>query len=202
VTLRRGLLTAGFTVAAAMLGWLMFAGLPRWYGPAPAAPATPAAPPPSASTADPAKPARKIKARLFYVDADGLRLTPIERDVTYAERPADQAREIISAQIEAVAEPLVSAIPAATKLRALFVTDKGEAFVDLSGEVQSAHPGGSLNELLTVYTIVDALTENLPAITAVQLLVDGKEVETLAGHVDLRRPLAKNLTWIDETRTP
>jgi len=101
-----------------------------------------------------------------------------------------------------VLEPLVSAIPAATKLRALFVTDKGEAFVDLSGDVQSAHPGGSLNELLTVYTIVDALTENLPAITAVQVLVDGKEVETLAGHVDLRRPLAKNLTWIDETRTP
>jgi len=37
---------------------------------------------------------------------------------------------------------------------------------------------------------------NLPAVTAVQLLVDGKEVDTLAGHVDLRRPLAKNLTWV------
>jgi len=201
VTLRRGLLTAGFTVVAAMLGWLMFVGLPRWYGPTPPA-ASVASTVPAPSTADPAKPARKIKARLFYVDADGLRLTPVERDVIYAERPADQAREIISAQIEAVAEPLVSAIPPATKLRALFVTDKGEAFVDLSGEAQSAHPGGSLNELLTVYTIVDALTANLPAITAVQVLVDGKEVETLAGHVDLRRPLAKNLTWIDETRTP
>ena len=74
--------------------------------------------------------------------------------------------------------------------------------VDLTGDVQSAHPGRSLNELLTVYTMVDALTENMPALTAVQVLVDGKEVETLAGHVDLRRPLAKNLTWIDETRNP
>jgi hypothetical protein len=196
VTLRRGLLAAGFTVLAAALVWLMFVGLPRRYGPvAPAAV-------PAVAAADPAQAARKIKARLFYVDAEGLRLTPVERDVIYAERPADQAREIISAQLEPVAEPLVSAIPAATKLRALFVTSKGEAFVDLSGEVQSAHPGGSLNELLTVYTIVDALTENLPAITSVQVLIDGKEVETLAGHVDLRRPLAKNLTWIDDTRTP
>jgi spore germination protein GerM len=198
VTLRRGVLTAGVAVVAAMLGWLLFVGLPRWYGPRP-----PASAPPSASAAaDPTQPARKIKARLFYVDPDGMRLAPVEQDITYAERPADQAREIITAQIAPVAEPLVSAIPAATKLRALFVTDKGEAFVDLSGEVQSGHPGGSLNELLTIYTIVDALTENLPAITAVQVLVDGKEVETLAGHVDLRRPLAKNLTWIDETRTP
>jgi spore germination protein GerM len=196
MTLRRGLLTTGFTVVAAMLGWLLFAGLPRWYGPQQPAAA------PASSAADPSQPVRKIKARLFYVDADGMRLTPVERDVAYAERPADQAREIVNAQIAPVSEPLVSAIPAATRLRALFVTANGEAFVDLTGDVQSAHPGGSLNELLTVYTIVDALTENMPAITAVQVLVDGKEVETLAGHVDLRRPLAKNLTWIDETRTP
>jgi spore germination protein GerM len=197
MTLRRGLLTTGFTVVAAMLGWLMFVALPRWYGPRPQLAAAPAA-----SAADPSQAVRKIKARLFYVDADGMRLTALERDVAYAERPADQAREILNAQIAPVTEPLVSAIPASTKLRALFVTPTGEAFVDLTGDVQSAHPGGSLNELLTVYTIVDALTENMPAITAVQVLVDGKEVETLAGHVDLRRPLAKNLTWIDETRTP
>jgi hypothetical protein len=43
---------------------------------------------------------------------------------------------------------------------------------------------------------VNALTENLPAVTAVQLLVDGKEVDTLTGHVDLRTPLAKNLAWV------
>jgi len=197
MTLRRGLLTTGFTVVAAMLGWLMFVALPRWYGPRPQAAAAPAVAP-----SDPSQAVRKIKARLFYVDADGMRLTAVERDVAYAERPADQAREILNAQIAPVAEPLLSAIPASTRLRALFVTPNGEAFVDLTGDVQSAHPGGSLNELLTVYTIVDALTENMPALTAVQVLVDGKEVETLAGHVDLRRPLAKNLTWIDETRTP
>ena len=37
---------------------------------------------------------------------------------------------------------------------------------------------------------------NLPAITRVQILIDGKEVDTLAGHVDLRHPLHKNLTWV------
>ena len=47
-----------------------------------------------------------------------------------------------------------------------------------------------------MYTIVNALTDNLPAITAVQILIDGHEVDTLAGHVDLRRPLRKNLEWV------
>ena len=69
--------------------------------------------------------------------------------------------------------------------------------MDLSREVVTAHPGGSLDELLTIYAIVNALTMNLPAVTSVQVLVDGKEVDTLAGHVDLRRPLTKNVSWVE-----
>ena len=79
----------------------------------------------------------------------------------------------------------------------MFVTERGDAFVDLSAARSSAkHPGGSLDEIFTVYTIVNALTVNLPAIQRVQILVDGKEVDTLAGHVDLRHPLAKSLDWV------
>ena len=90
-----------------------------------------------------------------------------------------------------------SAIPLGTKLQALFITNTGEAFVDVSPEIMFAHPGGSLNEMLTIYTLVDALTANMPAVTSVQLLVNGKEIETLAGHVDLRRPLARNMEWVE-----
>ena len=95
------------------------------------------------------------------------------------------------------AAPLISPIPAGTTLRALYLTASGGAFVDLSPEVVTAHPGGSLDELLTIYAIVNALTMNLPAVTSVQVLVDGKEVDTLAGHVDLRRPLTKNVSWVE-----
>ncbi len=144
----------------------------------------------------PAPPGRKIKARLFYVNEDGVGLTSVERDVAFAETTADQAREIVMAQLAPAAEPLVSAVPRGTQLRALFITDGGEAFVDLSRELVSGHSGGTVNELLTVYTLVNALTANLPAIATVQLLVDGKQLDTLAGHVNLRRPLAKNLTWV------
>jgi Sporulation and spore germination len=152
----------------------------------------PAAPAPTV----PAPPGRRIKARLFYVAEDGIRLTSVERDVAYGESPDEQAREIVAAQITPVVEPLVSAIPPGTTLRAVFITKSGDAYVDLSREARAAHPGGTVDELLTIYTIVNALTVNLPAVTAVQVLVDGKEVDTLSGHVDLRHPLAKNLTWV------
>src|SRR5262249_16465526 len=105
------------------------------------------------------------------------------------------------AQIAPVVDPLVSAIPAGTTLRAMYLTEHGEAFVDLSREVTSAHQGGTVNELLTIYTIVNALTTNLPAVRSVQRLVDGKEVDPLAGHVDLRRPLAGDTTYVQQPAT-
>jgi spore germination protein GerM len=190
LTWGRAAQVAGLAAVAAGLGWLLFVGLPRWYGPR--APGAVAAAPSQPSV----PPGRKITARLFYVADDGTQLTSVERDVPYGEGTIEQAKAIINAQIAPATEPLVSPVPAGTTLRALFVTPKGEAYVDLSGELAAAHPGGSLNELLTVYALVDALTVNLPAISTVQVLIDGKEVETLAGHVDLRRPLAKNLHWV------
>jgi spore germination protein GerM len=172
----------------------MFWQLPRWTSRAASRATTRASAAPSPIA--PAPPGRKIKARLFYVAEDGLRLTSVERDIAYGESTSEQAREIVAAQIAPVVEPLVSAVPTGTTLRAVFLTQGGEAYVDLSREVKAAHPGGTQNELLTVYTIVNALTVNLPAVTAVQVLVDGKEVDTLSGHVDLRQPLAKNLNWV------
>ena len=118
----------------------------------------------------------------------------------YGEGTAEQARAIIEAQLAPVEGPLLSAVPAGTTLRAIFVTPQGQAYLDLSGDVAKAHPGGSLNELLTVYTLVDALTVNLPAISGVQLLIDGQEVDTLAGHIDLGRPLVRNVALVSDVQ--
>jgi spore germination protein GerM len=179
-----------------LAGWVLFFGLPRWYAArqtqAPAAPAAtaPAAPAPGTAV-------RKISATLYYVTEDGMSLAPVQREVPFAASVPDQARAIVEAQLAPPATAtLVSAIPSDVKLRDVYLTERGDAFVDLSGEIVSKHPGGSLDEIFTVYSIVNALTVNLPAITRVQILVDGKEVDTLAGHVDLRHPLAKSLDWV------
>jgi len=141
---------------------------------------------------------RKIRVRLYYVSTDGTKLTAVDHEVAYGDGMSAQAQEIVNAQLQPAVAPLVSAIPAGTRLRAVYLNEKGEAYVDLSKEASSAHTGGSQDELLTVYSIVNALTSNLPAVTAVQLLIDGKEVETLAGHIDLRQPLAKNVDIVSE----
>jgi hypothetical protein len=49
---------------------------------------------------------------------------------------------------------------------------------------------------LTVYSIVNSLTANFPAVKRVQILVEDKPVSTLSGHIDLSRPLLPDLTFV------
>jgi spore germination protein GerM len=167
--------------------------LPRWYGPKTLTTPDPAAAAPAAE--------RKITATLYFVSEDGMSLVGVQREVPFGEAVVEQARRIVEAQLGAAPVPLASAIPEGTALRALYVSDRGDAFVDLSSDARAKHTGGALNELFTIYAIVDAVTVNLPAVARVQILVEGKEVDTLAGHVDLRHPLQKNLKWIKVAET-
>jgi hypothetical protein len=190
-------MTRGRTIALVALALLLgaafavtFVLLPQWYlEPT----GTQTRVQPSAAPATP-----RIKARLFYVSEDGQHLVGMEREIPFGEGTLMQARRIVEAQLERPAPPVVSAIPEGTKLRAIHLGATGEAFVDLSREASAAHPGGTFGELLTVYSIVNAVTENLPAVRSVQILVDGHEVDTLAGHVDLRQPLHRGASWILE----
>jgi spore germination protein GerM len=152
--------------------------------------------PATSPAAENADSSRRIQATVFYLTEDGSALAPITREVPYGATPAEQARHIVAVQVAKAPDGKVSPIPATTQVRAVFIGAKGEAYVDLSPEVSSANFGGSLDELLAVYAIVNAITTNLPDVKAVQILVDGKEVDTLAGHVDLREPITRSDAWV------
>ena len=139
-----------------------------------------------------------ITATLFYASSDGQSLVGVKRDVPLASGVVEQGRQILLTELQAAPQPYIKVIPEGTMLRAFYVTDRGDAFVDLSPEASRAHPGGSLNELMTVYALVNAVTTNLPAVQRVQILIDGKEVDALAGHVDIRRPLTRDVSLVRE----
>ena len=196
---RRALPFVAIGAVAAVGAWVLFVALPRWYGERPAAD-TPAAAAPNVPGAE-----RKITATLYFISEDGMSLVGVQQEVPFGEPIAEQARRIVEAQLGAAPQPLAAPIPSGTSLRGVYVTErecdangqcKRDAFVDLSVEARTRHTGGALDELFTIYAIVDAVTVNLPAISRVQILVDGHEVDTLAGHVDLRHPLEKNLKWV------
>lgn len=189
MTRKRIAMIAGGVAAVGLIAWGVTRGLERFVRPQ-------TAQTPTTTTAS--APTAHITATLYYGSQNGDALVPVRREVPLAEGIVAQGRQIVSAQLEAAPMPYVSVIPAGTSLRAFYVTQRGEAFVDLSSQVSSAHPGGSLTELLTVYALVNAVTGNLPAVQRVQILVEGKEVDTIAGHVDVRRPLQGDMSLVAE----
>ena len=195
MTTRRVVVALGVALVAVALGWWLFDTLGRRL----------AEPPPDAETA-PARSAAAptaaphIAATLYFVADDGVSLQGVTTDVLLKDNPAAQAKALVEAQLAAdPPEPLARAVPAGAAVRAVFLTGRDDAYVDLDGAFVSNLAGGSRNELLATYAIVSVITTNLTSVSRVQLLIDGREVESLTGHVDLREPLRKNDSLI---RTP
>jgi hypothetical protein len=65
-----------------------------------------------------------------------------------------------------------------------FISDD-TMIVDTTAQFADGHPSGILLEELTLASLIETLTANVPGIARIKFLVDGKERETLAGHADL-----------------
>ncbi len=82
------------------------------------------------------------------------------------------------------------------KLRAFFLDASGTAYVDLSPGQQNGVYASTAEELLSLYGIVDTLAQNFEEIKQVRFLVDGREAQTLAGHIDLSRKFEKRMDLV------
>ena len=188
---RRRRVIYGLLAAAALIAGL-WAVLTLRSGP----PASSTDPAESAASVDPGGAVPASTVLLFFIDEEGTALVSHPVSMPAAQTPLVRARLIVERQLEPPAPPLLAPFPDGTALRTIYLTPDGYAFVDLSRHASEGHTGGSLDELFTVYALVNALALNMNEINAVQILIEGREVDTLTGHVDLRRPLGLNLSWV------
>jgi len=75
-----------------------------------------------------------------------------------------------------------------SEVRAFYLVEPGLAVIDLNSAFADGHRSGVLVEELTVASLARTLSANLPGVTQIQFLVDGKQRDTLAGHADLSGP--------------
>jgi spore germination protein GerM len=181
---------------------------PRWarwlQRPLPAQADEPAAPTtPGEAGAPAAAPQRSINVKLFFQAADRPGLLIEERPVAFSTDLSRQIEAVVRELIAGSASGLLPTIAAETRVLEVFVTARGVAYVSLSKEAAQATGQGSEAELITVYSVVNSLTVNFPAIKRVQILIEDKPTPTLWGHVDLTRPLPPDMTLLaSSTLTP
>jgi spore germination protein GerM len=142
-------------------------------------------------------PVRRLNVLIYYPAArrDGLVGEPREIFMTAA--PGDRAKQILADLISGPAtDEGARALPPGTRLRQVFVLEDGTAYIDFSSDLKQGISGGSAEELLAVYSIVNSVALNIPEIRRVGILINGKAVDTLNGHLDLRRPLPPDSSLI------
>lgn len=141
----------------------------------------------------PAQPGQQLTGEttsiiLYFGDQEGF-LVAEKRSIPKTRGVARAAvQELIRGP--AAGSGLLPTLPPGTSLNSIKISE-GTATVDFSKELQTGHKGGSAGEMVTVYSIVNTLTQ-FPTVQRVQVLVEGRVVETLAGHLDLSRPLTRN----------
>jgi hypothetical protein len=141
----------------------------------------------------PSAPLRKVK--LFFPSSRPDNLLEVEeRYIRSSDLPSEEGKQLIAELISGSLERRLPALPSETGLRELFVTAQGLAVVDLTKEASVRHPGGLAMELASIYSVVNSLTQNVGKIGQVQILIEGAEAETLAGHIDLSHPFSEDLS--------
>ena len=141
---------------------------------------------PAAESSRPAaRPGESRDVTLFFSAEDDGLLHPEKRQIPAGAAAADDAAAAVRELIQGPDDGLLPVLPAGTRLRRLFITKEGIAYVDFSREIAD-QPWGSSEELATVYSVVNTLAFNFPPIKRVFILIEGAERETLGGHVSLR----------------
>jgi spore germination protein GerM len=74
-------------------------------------------------------------------------------------------------------------------MQSFFDEETGVLFVDFNTALVTQQPGGSTAEYYSLSALVRTLGANFPEVTAVQILVDGQPIDSLAGHFDTSKPL-------------
>ncbi len=130
---------------------------------------------------------------LYFANKNNLFLSTEERILTKQENPVKFGTEIINALISGPLGNLKRTIPETAELNSIYIIQNGTAYVDLSINAKTDHPGGIQSEIITIYSIVNSLVVNIPLIKNVKFLIGNNEEDTLAGHVDLRFPFKANM---------
>jgi len=149
-------------------------------------PATPI-PPPEVEPI-PAQPGQTRTVVLFFLSEEDTFLHPEEREIPDDTSVVRQAKRTVMELIKGSQKGYISPFPPEARLRELYVTDEGVAYVDFSKEIVEKHLSGSSAEISTIFSVVNSLAYNFDSIKKVFILIDGRERETLGGHINLSRP--------------
>jgi germination protein M len=146
----------------------------------------------------------KLQVRLYFANEDGTRLVKEIRyiDMNDAKQGTEQQATILVKEL--VKGPsnstLKATIPEGASLRSPVKVENRTAIVDMTKEFVDNHPGGKEAEEMTIFSIVNTLTE-LKDIEKVKFLINGKTQKEFKGSFLLNNEFPRNEALIDRKQS-
>jgi hypothetical protein len=145
---------------------------------------------------DALKKKEKKIAKIYFSDPQERFLMPEKRYVIKENDIAAQTKEIVKALLEGSKVGLVNTFPAGVVLIDVKVGEAGIAFVNFSKNMIKKYQGGSTAEMATIYSLTNSITQNIPSIKKVKILVEGKELSSIKGHISTQKAFSPDLELI------
>jgi len=146
----------------------------------------------------------KLPVTLYFSNQDGTRLINEIHYISMDE--AKQGTEKLASVLvkELIKGPssseLKATIPEGASLRSPVKIEGRTAIVDMTKEFVDNHPGGKEAEELTIFSIVNTLTE-LKDIETVKFLINGKEQKEFKGNFRFDNEFPRNEALIDRKQS-
>lgn len=124
------------------------------------------------------------KARIYW-SAGPDRVAPVEVDLPLSHDPVQRGKQVLHELVDNPPVEQQRTLPPDATVLGLYLLPDGTAVVDFSSALASETPSGILSERLAVESIGRTLQANVGGVKRMKILIQGQEVETLAGHLDL-----------------
>lgn len=99
------------------------------------------------------------------------------------------AEAVVEEFLKGPVNSVMSAIPRDSSLLGIYKDTDKILYIDLSDEFRRNFQGDAYTEFLLLKGLYESLISNTPDIQNVKVLIEGKEIETLGGHLYLLYPL-------------
>ena len=144
---------------------------------------------PSTQQKDSDKKFQTQEIKIFYPDENATKLVEVKRTIKFVDENEKYSAALSELMQTPKEQGLINIFPKHTKIKS--VTRKDDtAIVDFDKDIVKNFVGGSTGEEFLVNSVVDTLTE-FDEINQVRFLIDGQEIETLSGHMDLSEPVKR-----------
>jgi hypothetical protein len=131
-------------------------------------------------------------AIIWFSDQQELLLVGEKRYIVRQSDAAAQAKEVVKALLDGSKTGNVNTFPTGVSLRDVKIDEAGIAYVNFAASLTKLHPGSSSTEMASINSLTNSLTQNVPEIKKVKILVEGRELISIKGHISTSKAFLPN----------